>query len=157
MDEYKRCPDCAEMVRAQARRCRFCGYRFERYQPPALSDLLRRAPPTATLVEVLEGWGTDLAAGEGVEFFGFCRMDGDDGYLLITSLRVRFHVSRRARVLVDWRLTDVLGVEVARRRGVRVLRVTGPGRAVGFTRFASRGALADAADRMRGGISPTTT
>lgn len=25
----KRCPDCAEDVRAQARKCRFCGYQFD--------------------------------------------------------------------------------------------------------------------------------
>lgn len=28
-DEYKECPDCAELVRARARICRFCGYQFE--------------------------------------------------------------------------------------------------------------------------------
>jgi hypothetical protein len=27
-DEFKECPDCAEMVRARARICRFCGYQF---------------------------------------------------------------------------------------------------------------------------------
>jgi hypothetical protein len=27
--EYKECPDCAEMVRARARKCRFCDYRFD--------------------------------------------------------------------------------------------------------------------------------
>lgn len=26
--EWKTCPDCAEEVRAAARKCRFCGYRF---------------------------------------------------------------------------------------------------------------------------------
>jgi hypothetical protein len=29
IDEYKECPECAEMVRARAKKCRFCGYRFE--------------------------------------------------------------------------------------------------------------------------------
>jgi hypothetical protein len=28
-DEFKECPDCAEMVRARARICRFCGYQFD--------------------------------------------------------------------------------------------------------------------------------
>jgi hypothetical protein len=27
--EWKECPDCAEKVRARARKCRFCGYRFD--------------------------------------------------------------------------------------------------------------------------------
>jgi len=27
-DEFKKCPDCAEVVRAEARKCRFCGYDF---------------------------------------------------------------------------------------------------------------------------------
>lgn len=28
MDDLKRCPDCAEQVRKEARKCRFCGYFF---------------------------------------------------------------------------------------------------------------------------------
>lgn len=28
-DGWKECPDCAEIVRARARKCRFCGYRFD--------------------------------------------------------------------------------------------------------------------------------
>jgi hypothetical protein len=28
-DAMKRCPDCAENVKAAARVCRFCGYRFD--------------------------------------------------------------------------------------------------------------------------------
>jgi Uncharacterised protein family UPF0547 len=27
--EFKTCPDCAELIRAAARKCRFCGYMFE--------------------------------------------------------------------------------------------------------------------------------
>jgi hypothetical protein len=27
--EWKTCPDCAESVRAAARKCRFCGYQFD--------------------------------------------------------------------------------------------------------------------------------
>jgi uncharacterized protein UPF0547 len=29
MSETKTCPDCAEVVKAEARVCRFCGYRFD--------------------------------------------------------------------------------------------------------------------------------
>jgi len=28
-DDLKVCPDCAELVKAAARKCRFCGYRFD--------------------------------------------------------------------------------------------------------------------------------
>lgn len=28
MDEWKRCPDCAEQIRQEARKCRYCGYEF---------------------------------------------------------------------------------------------------------------------------------
>jgi hypothetical protein len=38
-EETKLCPDCAETVKAAARKCRFCGYEFElslaEYQPDA--------------------------------------------------------------------------------------------------------------------------
>lgn len=33
--EFKKCPDCAEPIRADARVCRFCGYRFHELEPPA--------------------------------------------------------------------------------------------------------------------------
>lgn len=32
--DYKTCPDCAEQVRAAARKCRFCGYMFEAVSAP---------------------------------------------------------------------------------------------------------------------------
>jgi hypothetical protein len=35
--ETKTCPDCAEEVRAVARKCRFCGHMFEDVQPPLSS------------------------------------------------------------------------------------------------------------------------
>ena len=49
-DEYKRCPDCAESVLAAARKCRYCGYRFDHASPlsgGSLAGLLRRAPAFA--------------------------------------------------------------------------------------------------------------
>jgi hypothetical protein len=33
VERFKKCPDCAERVLAEARVCRFCGYRFE--PPPS--------------------------------------------------------------------------------------------------------------------------
>jgi|SRR5581483_3009976 len=33
-DDVKVCPDCAEKVKAAARVCRFCGYRFDEASPP---------------------------------------------------------------------------------------------------------------------------
>lgn len=33
--DYKTCPDCAEEVRAAARKCRFCGYMFADEQVPS--------------------------------------------------------------------------------------------------------------------------
>lgn len=39
-DDLKRCPDCAELVRSEARKCRFCGFEFskedlsEKTKPP---------------------------------------------------------------------------------------------------------------------------
>lgn len=51
-EETKRCPDCAEDVKAAARVCRFCGYRFD--EPdlgtrPATPEAERRAQPESAL------------------------------------------------------------------------------------------------------------
>lgn len=157
MDEYKRCPDCAEMVRAQARRCRFCGYRFLGASLPSLADLFRRPPPAARLEDVLAGWGTDLADGETIAFFGFCRLEHDDGYLLLTGARVIFYVSRGARAVIEWPLTDLRGVEITRHRGARELRLAGVHRVAAFRRFASRQALDDVAAQLQRALSQPTS
>ena len=74
MEPQKQCPDCAEMVRAEARVCRFCGYRFDGARRDdrrgggsssatgALADLLRRPKAARSLAEILENWGLKLIA-----------------------------------------------------------------------------------------------
>jgi hypothetical protein len=50
--ENKRCPECAEDVKADALVCRFCGYRFDRGQSRE-NYLLRRGGLIATAIVVV--------------------------------------------------------------------------------------------------------
>jgi hypothetical protein len=43
--DYKVCPDCAERVRAAARVCRFCGYRFDVAEEKRLEEERRAQAP----------------------------------------------------------------------------------------------------------------
>ena len=94
---YKQCPDCAEQVLAAARKCRFCGYRFDRRRrsrgASALGELLgglRKDTTETTLEEILADWGTSLDEGEVVEWFRLADVDDEIGYLLVTSRRLVF-------------------------------------------------------------------
>jgi hypothetical protein len=95
-EQTKQCPDCAEQVLAAARRCRFCGYRFDRVEhgrAALAADLLRglrNDRRDATLSDVLADWGTALAPEEEVEFFRLAEIDERPGYLLVTSDRLVF-------------------------------------------------------------------
>jgi hypothetical protein len=93
--ETKRCPDCAEEVLAAARKCRFCGYRFDNRRPAPgslLSELIPGLQQTqeATLDEILADWGTALEPGESVQWFRLADVDHSPGYLLVTSRRLVF-------------------------------------------------------------------
>jgi len=105
-EEHKRCPDCAELVLGAARKCRYCGYRFDHASQtsgPSLADLLRRPKnTTASLPELLSRWGTELSPEETVGYFGHCRLDERAGYLLITTDRVAFFAGRGQERIVDW-------------------------------------------------------
>jgi hypothetical protein len=94
----KTCPDCAESVLAAARKCRFCGYRFEgpvpAASPPAFGGvlgLLRRPDPAPTSVpELLHAWGITLDDDEGVEALCHGSIAGATGYIVVTERRFLF-------------------------------------------------------------------
>jgi hypothetical protein len=151
---YKRCPDCAEQVLAAARKCRYCGYRFDRGASAgaargggSMLELLFRPKSTATLPDLLMEWGTELAPGEQVSYFGYCRVESNYGFLLITSTRVGFFAGRGENRLIEWPREQVR----ARKEGRRALRLIGPDREVVLTRLESRSALAAVAAQLAGG------
>lgn len=101
---YKQCPDCAEQVLAAARKCRYCGYRFDGRRrsrgESLLGELLgglRKDTTHATFEEVLADWGTSLGDGEVVEWFRLAEVDQRPGYLLVTSQRLAFFTETSRR------------------------------------------------------------
>ena len=96
MAETKQCPDCAEQVLAAARKCRYCGYRFDR-GGGALGDLLaglRKDKPDVTLATIIADWDVSLESGEQARFFRLAELDGRLGYLLVTGTRLVFFAAR---------------------------------------------------------------
>ena len=138
-EEHKRCPDCAELVLAAARKCRFCGYRFDRASSPASSLFAMLRPPrsTTSMRELLEGWGTELATDEEVVHFGYCSLDQRTGYLLITDARVAFYAGRGEERVIEWPRAQTRASDLPRRLGVRRMRLSGPGGEVTLSAFAS--------------------
>jgi hypothetical protein len=91
----KVCPDCAETILAAARKCRYCGYRFDQPRPGAAMSLLEslgiwRRPRQAHLDEVLADWNISFEVGEAITSFRYGTVDGERGYLLVTGRRFVF-------------------------------------------------------------------
>ena len=97
----KACPDCAELVLAAARKCRYCGYEF-RPAPSAgpvnnslFAFLLRRSAPQLSMTETLEQLGVELDPGERLDGLWLGRAYGTDGYVVLTDARLFFAAGLR--------------------------------------------------------------
>jgi hypothetical protein len=121
----KACPDCAEMVLAAARKCRYCGYRFDQPARPAaqeglLTHLFRRSAPHLTMAETLQQLGVDLDPGERAAGLWLGRVKGVDGYLVLTDERLLFVPGLRVHKdpPAPWqhRLADLAGADITSHR-----------------------------------------
>lgn len=104
-DGFKQCPDCAEWVRNEARKCRFCGYRFE--EPPKRSHSPAAEQAPSSVPELLAQWGSELESGEKIAFFLAAQALGArvspsgiaPGFLLVTDRRLAFYAPKRRSLL----------------------------------------------------------
>lgn len=122
----KTCPDCAEDVLAAANKCRFCGYRFDGADQDPVDEggilgalLTRRKPSKVTAQQIISRAGVQLAAGEKVRFFRFGTVNGIDGIIVVTDMRILLleGVGRRHKPRFENELVHVLGTDVTRRLG----------------------------------------
>lgn len=156
--ETKICPDCAEQVLAAARKCRFCGYRFDRPPPGAAQSLLerlglwRRQPP-ATFDEILADWGVAIHEGERTACFRIVSVDGRRGYLLVTDARLVFiRDGRRTQTLMFEHCSGGLeAIEVREREHQIVVRGMGFQHVI---QTGSRRITEELADALRGLSAP---
>lgn len=134
MPELKRCPDCAELVRAEANKCRYCGYRFDvrrSAERPAtfltsLIDTFRRPHGPEAPFDLLALWGVELRSGDVVRHWVSATMTRRQGYLVVTDQRALFFElgdRRTYRLAFDHPLLEIRAV--AAEAGGRRLRVTG--------------------------------
>jgi hypothetical protein len=150
--ELKRCPECAEDVLAEARKCRYCGYRFDARRAGGaslLSFLLPQFKQTSEHLrpsELLADWGVELAPGEEVKVLAVGRVSARHGYLVVTDRRVAFveHAGTAAyHQLFDWPIETIVDIETTGRLRRR-LTVRGAGYEI-----AVRGLGRDATEQVR--------
>jgi hypothetical protein len=124
--QTKTCPDCAEEVLEAARKCRFCGYRFDEERSAVDEDglfgnIFRRRKRPATLPQVLHRWGVVLRDGETEGHLVLGRIDNEVGFVVVTSERFFFvessHPGKGPKPIShQHELGDLLRVHVVRKR-----------------------------------------
>jgi hypothetical protein len=129
----KACPDCAELILEAARKCRYCGYRFDRPSSQApqeglFAHLFRRPAQHLTMIETLQQLGVELHPGERPAGLWLAQVKGVDGYVVLTDERLCFVMGLRHRneTRAPWQrdLDELAGAEISthRRKATLVLR-----------------------------------